>query len=168
MPNAMSIQQAFNNALFSLSRAGVFESEEGEGKPAEKPITPYQQARLDQQAKKLDIEQQKADIKGAQEQRLQEDLLDKQRRTEGVVAQRKSNAAYQQALTEALKEKTAGQKLRRLKSKYDFERRKAADKMAEQSALDKYESSVAALNGQKTGMKQRKEMLSGKQIELEI
>lgn len=175
MPNAMSIQQAFNNALYSISRSGLFEGEAGaeDAPKAAKPLTEYQKENLALREKALGIQQQKTDIKAAQEQRLQEDLIDKQKRTEGLTAFRKASAEVEKAQAGmiraqagALKEKTAGQALKRKKAEFNFKQQKSADRQAGQSALDKYESSVAALNGQKTGLQQRREMLQ--QIQLEI
>ena len=167
----MSIQSAFNNALYSVSRVASY----GEGKdksPAEKTLTPYQQASLELKQQKLGLDKEKLAQNKAKEERLQEELQVKQSRTPGIVAQRKATAdvleaqaGIAKAQAGALKEKTAKEKLKRQKAEYAFKQQKASDK-AGRSALKKYEETVANIQGQKRGLQERQEMLG--QIQLEI
>lgn len=175
MPNALNIQAAFNNVLQELHYVRrAADSGEEEAKPP-KPLTEYQKENLALRKEQLDLAKSKAEVGAAKEARLQEDLLDKQQRTSGLVAQRQSTAEYQKAQAgmikaqaAALKEKTAGQTLKRKKAEYAFKQQKANEK-AGQEAIGNYMSNVDALNGQKIGMKQRKEMLqNAEQIQLEI
>ena len=178
---------------------------DGAGKAAKaaKPMTEYQKASLAAKNEKLNLDKQKLnlqkqaearkdrsadiserkvaaaeaknEINAEKEERLREDLFDKQQRTSGLVAQREAEAEYKKAQagmvkaqSAALKEKTAGQALKRKKSEYAFKQQKANDK-AGQEAIGNYMSNVEALNGQKIGMKQRREMLqNAQQIQLEI
>ena len=166
-------------------------------------MTEYQKASLAAKNEKLNIDKQKLDlqkqaekrkgkavniserkvaaaeikneINAEKEERLREDLIDRQQRTSGLVAQRKAAAEYEKAQvgmvkaqSAALKEKTAWQAFKRKKAEYAFKQQKANEK-AGQEAIGNYMSNVEALNGQKIGMKQRKEMLQdAQQIQLEI
>lgn len=203
MPNALNIQAAFNSILQDISYGRGSAGEEAEGAKPPKPMTEYQKASLAAKNEKLNIDKQKLDlqkqaekrkgksvniserkvaaaeikneINAEKEERLREDLIDRQQRTSGLVAQRKAAAEYEKAQagmvkaqSAALKEKTAGQALKRKKAEYAFKQQKANEK-AGQEAIGNYMSNVEALNGQKIGMKQRKEMLqNAEQIQLEI
>ena len=87
----MSIQSAFNNALYSVSRVASY-GEEKDKTPAEKTLTPYQQASLEIKKQKLGLDKEKLAQNKAKEERLQEELQVKQSRTPGIVAQRKATA----------------------------------------------------------------------------
>ena len=203
MPNALNIQAAFNSILQDISYGRGNAGEEAEGTKPPKPMTEYQKASLAAKNEKLNIDKQKLDlqkqaekrkgkavniserkvaaaeikneINAEKEERLREDLIDRQQRTSGLVAQRKAAAEYEKAQvgmvkaqSAALKEKTAGQAFKRKKAEYAFKQQKANEK-AGQEAIGNYMYNVEALNGQKIGMKQRKEMLQdAQQIQLEI
>lgn len=203
MPNALNIQAAFNSILQDISYGQRSAGEETEGAKPPKPLTEYQKATLAAKNEKLNIDKQKLDlqkqaekrksksvniserkvaaaeakneINAEKEERLREDLIDRQQRTSGLVAQREAAAEYEKAQagmvkaqSAALKEKTAGQALKRKKAEYAFKQQRANEKAA-QEAIGNYMSNVEALNGQKIGMKQRKEMLqNAEQIQLEI
>ncbi len=167
----MSIQSAFNNALYSISRVASY-GEEKDKTPAEKPLTPYQQASLELKQQKLSLDKEKLAQNKAKEERLQEELGVKQARTPGIVAQRKAHADILEAQANiakaqagALKEKTAKEKLKRQKAEYAFKQQKASDK-AGKSALKKYEETITNIQGQKRGLQERQEMLGQMQLEI--
>lgn len=191
----MSIQESFNQIIGAYGNLGkmaldigltaatggvgagaLIKDIAGDGAAkAAKPLTEYQKENLALRREQLDLAKSKAEVGAAKEARLQEDLLDKQQRTGGLVAQRKATAEYEKAQAgmvkaqaAAIKEKTAGQALKRKKAEYAFKQQRASEK-AGHEAIGNYMSNVEALNGQKIGMKQRKEMLQdAQQIQLEI
>ena len=187
MPNALNIQAAFNSILQDISYGRGSAGEEAEGAKPPKPMTEYQKASLASKNEKLNLDKQKLklqqqaearkdrstdiserkvaateaknEINAEKEERLREDLIDRQQITSGLVAQREADAEYKKAQagmvkaqSAALKEKTAGQTLKRKKAEYAFKQQKANEK-AGQEAIGNYMSNVEALNGQKIGMK---------------
>lgn len=181
MPNALNIQAAFNNVLQSLSRAYGDNKNPEQKELAERRLALAErrqessERRNELAAEKAATEKQKVALRETHEARMSEELFDKQIRTGSLKAAREADAAYALAAADMLKEKTAQEALKRKEKEYKFKQKKARDKkaqekqQAQESALGEYTSNVEALNGQKIGMKQRREMLqNAQQIQLEI
>ena len=180
MPNALNIQAAFNNVLQSLYRGyGEKNSEQKELAERRLALAERRQESSEKRneiaAEKAATDKQKLALRETHEARMSEELFDKQIRTGSLKATREADAAYTREAANMLKEKTAQEALKRKEEEYKFRQKKARDKKeqerkrAQESALGEYTSNVEALNGQKIGMKQRKEMLqNAEQIQLEI
>lgn len=180
MPNALNIQAAFNNVLQNLSyRYGEKNPEQRELAERRLALAERRQESSEKRntlaAEKLETDKQKLALRETHEARMSEELFDKQIRTGTLKTTREADAGYTLAAAEMLKEKTAQEALKRKEEEYKFRQKKARDKKAQErkkaqeSALGEYTSNVEALNGQKIGMKQRRDMLKDtQQIQLEI
>lgn len=181
MPNALNIQAAFNNVLQSLSRGYGDNTNPEQKELAERRLALAERRQVSSEkrneiaAEKAETDKQKLALRETHEARMSEELFDKQIRTGSLKATREADAAYTLEAANMLKEKTAQEALKRKEEEYKFRQKKARDKKAQErkraqeSAFGEYTSNVEALNGQKIGMKQRKEMLQNEeQIQLEI
>lgn len=167
MPNALNIQAAFNNVLQSISR-GYGDNTNPEQKELAERRLALAERKQQSSEKRNEIASEKAETE-------KQKLALRETHEGSLKAEREANAGYTLAAAEMLKEKTAQEALKRKEEEYKFRQKKARDKkaqerqQAQESALGEYTSNVEALNGQKIGMKQRRDMLKDtQQIQLEI